>query len=94
MSGAEAVEREGELVLRIKGKEIAITEEVLEVLQEYVRTGMRLEELARRLGLSGWMEAFELVKAIPAWILWTPPPFLKRQLGASGGREARAEGSS
>ncbi|HDI01236.1 MAG TPA: hypothetical protein ENF78_02285 [Candidatus Bathyarchaeota archaeon] len=76
------------MAIKVGSREIAITEEVLEVLQEYVRTGMKLEDLARRLGLRGWMEAFELVKAIPAWILWTPPALLEKQLGEGKGQGA------
>ena len=77
-------ERDGELVIIVGDKEIVINEETLEILQEYVRTAMPLEELARKLGLRNWMEAFEFVKAVPAWVLWTPPAFWRTQFGAKG----------
>ena len=91
MSSARVKERNGELVVVVGGKEIVIDEDVLEVLQEYVRTAMPLEELARRLGLRNWMEAFEFVKAVPAWVLWTPPAFWRRQFGSRGGKESTEE---
>ena len=75
----ESVGDEEELVVKVGGKEIKIDEEVLDILHEYVRTAMPLDMLARRLGLKNWMEAFEFVKAVPAWILWTPPAFWKGQ---------------
>ncbi|RLI06902.1 hypothetical protein DRO32_04830 [Candidatus Bathyarchaeota archaeon] len=84
MSGAEVEERDGELVIRVGDKEVVINEETLEVLQEYARTEMTLEQLARRLGLRNWMDAFELVKAVPGWVLWTPPAFWRTQAGRGG----------
>jgi len=84
MSSVKVEERDGELVVRVGGKEIVINEETLEILQEYVRTAMPLEELARKLGLRNWMEAFEFVKAVPAWVLWTPPAFWKSQVRQQG----------
>jgi len=71
----EGVGEEEEIVVKVGSKEIKIDEEVLELLHEYVRTAMPLDTLARRLGLKNWVEAFEFVKAVPAWILWTPPAF-------------------
>ncbi|MEB3860193.1 MAG: hypothetical protein LRS43_03170 [Desulfurococcales archaeon] len=64
---------ESEYKVRVGDKEIVIDEGVLEVLRRYVRTEMGLEELASRLGLEGWEEAYEFVKRVPAWILWTSP---------------------
>lgn len=58
-------------------KEISIDEEVLSVLQRYVKTNMTLEELAQRLGLDGWEEAYEFLKNVPAWILWIQPTLWK-----------------
>ena len=75
MGGAKVEERDGELVVKVGDKEVVINEETLEILQEYARTEMTLEQLARRLGLRNWMEAFEFVKAVPAWVLWMPPTF-------------------
>ncbi len=78
----ETAEGEVELVVKVGGKEIKIDEEVLGILHEYVRTAMPLDTLARRLGLRNWMEAFEFVKAVPAWVLWMPPAFWKGQRGS------------
>ncbi|MEM0377904.1 MAG: hypothetical protein QXP68_02660 [Thermosphaera sp.] len=68
---------EQEYVVKIGEKEIVVDEKVLEVLREYIKTPMGLEELAEKLGLEGWEEAYEFLKAIPAWILWTPPSMWK-----------------
>jgi len=81
MGETKVEERDGEFVIRVGDKEVVINEETLEILQEYARTEMTLEQLARRLGLRNWMEAFEFVKAVPGWVLWTPPAFWKAQLG-------------
>lgn len=62
-----------EIKIKVKDKEIEITEETLNILREYVRTPMSLEQLAAKLGLESWEEAYELIKKIPAWLLWTPP---------------------
>lgn len=68
-----------EPVFKVKAgsKEISIDEEVLSVLQRYVKTNMTLEELAQRLGLDGWEEAYEFLKNVPAWILWIQPTLWK-----------------
>ncbi|MEM0362584.1 MAG: hypothetical protein QXH75_02050 [Sulfolobaceae archaeon] len=60
------------------GREIEINDEVIAILNEYVRTQLTLEGLSKRLGLSGWEEAYELVKLVPAWIMWTPLPIYKK----------------
>ena len=67
--------------LKIKlstGREIILDDETIKVLNEYARTQMTLEQLAKRLGLSGWEEAYELIKQVPAWIMWTPLPIYKK----------------
>ena len=87
MGETKVEERDGEFVIRVGDKEVVINEETLEILQEYARTEMTLEQLARKLGLKNWMEAFEFVKAVPGWVLWTPPAFWKVQFG-----KARTEG--
>uniref|UniRef100_A0A7C1E9M4 Uncharacterized protein n=1 Tax=Fervidicoccus fontis TaxID=683846 RepID=A0A7C1E9M4_9CREN len=58
--------------IKIGDKELVIDAKLLTVLKRYISTEMTLEELARELGLNGWEEAYELVKKIPAWIMWTP----------------------
>ena len=54
------------------GREVVLDEHTIRVLNKYVRTQMTLEELARELGLTSWEEAYELVKKVPAWTMWTP----------------------
>jgi len=68
-----------EAVFKVKAgdKEIVIDEEVLSVLQRYVKTDMTLEELARKLGLDSWEEAYDFIKNVPAWILWIQPTLWK-----------------
>lgn len=65
------------------GREVDINDDTVKILNEYVRTQMTLEDLARGLGLSGWEEAYELIKQVPAWIMWTPLPILKKILSSS-----------
>ncbi len=60
-------------VVKVGEKEIPITEDLLKIIREYIRTPMSLEELAERLGLEGWEEAYEFIKALPLWVMWTPP---------------------
>ncbi len=66
-----------EIKIRVGDKEIIISEDTLNILREYARTQMTLEELAAKLGLDSWEEAYELLKKIPAWLLWTPPSLSK-----------------
>ncbi|WP_338601449.1 hypothetical protein V6M85_00130 [Sulfolobus tengchongensis] len=68
-------------MLKVKlstGREVEINDDVIAVLNEYIRTQMTLEELSKKLGLSGWEEAYELVKQVPAWVMWTPLPIYKK----------------
>ncbi len=67
-----AMKDRGIASIKIGDKELIIDAKLLTVLKRYVSTEMTLEELARELGLNGWEEAYELVKKIPAWIMWTP----------------------
>ncbi len=57
--------------VKVSDRELELTDEVLEVLRKYVKTNMTLEQLASELGLNGWEEAYEVVKAVPAWLLRT-----------------------
>ncbi|MEM0020962.1 MAG: hypothetical protein QW039_06645 [Fervidicoccaceae archaeon] len=59
-------------VIKISDAEIPITEDLLKILKKYVMTQMTLEELARELGLESWEKAYEFIKAVPAWLIWTP----------------------
>ncbi|EZQ04711.1 MULTISPECIES: hypothetical protein [Acidianus] len=60
------------------GKEIEINEDAIRVLNKYVRTQLTLDDLSRELGLSGWEEAYELIKLVPSWIMWYPLSIYKR----------------
>ena len=60
------------------GREVILDDEAIRALNEYVRTQLTLEQLAKRLGLSGWEEAYELVKQVPAWVMWTHLPIYKK----------------
>lgn len=55
--------------VKINDKEIELTDDVLKALRKYVKTNMTLEQLASELSLSGWEEAYELVKSVPSWLL-------------------------
>ena len=70
-------EKSAVFVVRVGEKEIEVNEEVLEIIREYVKTPMSLEELAEKLGLDSWEEAYEFIKAIPLWVMWTPPSLWK-----------------
>lgn len=65
--------------VKVGEKEIEVDEKVLTIVQEYLKTPMSLEELAERLGLESWEEAYEFIKAIPAWVMWTPPSMWKHR---------------
>ena len=64
--------KERKYVIEVGEKKIEINDEVLDVLYEYVHTPMSLEMLAAKLGLDSWEEAYEFIKKVPAWIMWTP----------------------
>lgn len=64
---------EAVFVVKFDDKEVVITEETLKVIREYLKTPMGLDQLADKLGLESWEEAYKFLKAIPAWVMWTPP---------------------
>jgi len=67
--------------LKIKlstGREVILDDEAIRALNEYVRTQLTLEQLAKRLGLSGWEEAYELIKQVPVSVMWSPLPIYKK----------------
>ena len=68
--------------IKVGDREIELTDEVLEVLRKYVKTNMTLEQLASELGLNGWEEAYEVVKAVPAWLLRTYTYVMKSPKGS------------
>ena len=74
-------------VVRVGEKEIEINEETLRIIREYLHTPLSLEELAKKLGLEGWDEAYEFIKKVPAWIIWTPPSLWKYRRGWISRRE-------
>lgn len=67
-------------VIRVGNKEIEIDEKVVKVLNVYVRTESSLEKLAEELGFDDWGEAYEFIKKVPAWIMWTPSILWKKEL--------------
>ncbi|MCC6058161.1 MAG: hypothetical protein LM568_04505 [Desulfurococcaceae archaeon] len=67
-------------VVKIGEKKIEIDENIVKILNTYVRTEMNLEKLAEQLGLDDWSEAYEFVKKIPAWIMWTPSILWKKEM--------------
>lgn len=71
------MEEKPRYVVRVRDKEIEINEETLNIVKEYLHRPMSLEELAEKLGLDGWEEAYEFIKKVPAWIIWTPPSLWK-----------------
>ena len=75
------------IVVRVGDRDIEIDEDVLQILHEYVHTPMSLEKLAEKLGLEGWEQAYEFIKKVPAWVLWTPSSMwkIRRAKGARGG---------
>jgi hypothetical protein len=59
-------------VIKLSDSEIPVDEDLLKVLKKYAMTQMTLEELAKELKLGSWEKAYEFVKAVPAWLVWTP----------------------
>ncbi|MEM0501811.1 MAG: hypothetical protein QXU24_06615, partial [Ignisphaera sp.] len=53
---------------------------VVKILNTYVRTETSLEKLAEELGLDDWSEAYEFIKKVPAWIMWTPSILWKKEM--------------
>ncbi len=64
-------------MVRVGEKEIEINEDTLKIIREYLHRPMSLEELAEKLGLESWDQAYEFIKKVPAWIIWTPPSLWK-----------------
>ena len=61
-------------------KEVELTEDVLRKVRVYLHTEYSLERLAEELGLDSWEEAYEFVKKMPAWLVWTPPTMLRYKM--------------
>lgn len=67
------------------GREIIIDENAVKILNEYVRTQMTLEQLAKKLNLTGWEEAYDLIKQLPSYIMWTPISILSKMSNSTKG---------
>ncbi|MEM0005576.1 MAG: hypothetical protein QXJ56_00345 [Ignisphaera sp.] len=67
-------------VIKVGDKEIEVDDKVVKILNIYAKTEMNLEKLAEELKLSDWMEAYEFIKKVPAWIMWTPSLIWRREL--------------
>ena len=72
--------QETRYVVKAGNKEIEINEDTLKIIREYLHRPMSLEELASKLGLESWDQAYEFIKKIPAWIIWTPPSLWKYRI--------------
>jgi hypothetical protein len=66
--------------IKIGEKKIEIDENIVKILNTYVRTETSLEKLAEQLGLDDWSEAYEFVKKAPAWIMWTPSILWRKEM--------------
>jgi len=71
-------------VVTVGDKEVFLSPGVVEILQEYLHRPMSLEELAEKLGLETWEEAYEFIKRVPAWIMWTPVSLWRIRLKEEG----------
>jgi len=67
-------------IVKLGEKEIEIDDKVVKILNTYAKTDMSLEKLAEELGLESWEEAYEFIKKVPSWIIWTPSLLWKREL--------------
>ncbi|HWQ17913.1 MAG TPA: hypothetical protein VNL13_08810 [Sulfolobales archaeon] len=74
------------IYIEVGGKRIEINEDIVRILNNYVKMEYSLERLAQDLGLESWEQAYEFVKKIPAWIMWISPTIfsLERQRCGSG----------
>ena len=68
------------LEIQVGDKKVIVDENVHAILREYVKTGMGIDELAEKLGFDNWSEAYELLKQVPAWLLWLPPSVVKNSV--------------
>jgi len=76
------------IYVEVRGKKVEISEDVVRILNNYAKMEYSLEKLAQDLGLESWEEAYEFIKAVPAWILWISPTLYmleKKRCQASGG---------
>jgi hypothetical protein len=66
-----------EISVEVADKKIIIDENIIKILNEYVKTSMSLEKLAEKLGLENWEQAYEFIKKIPAWVMWVTPTYYR-----------------
>jgi len=79
MSGGGTIMEECVPVVKLSnGKEIAITKDVVALLNKYARTEYSLEKLAADIGVEDWGEAYEFVKKVPAWVMWIQPTYYEK----------------
>ncbi|MEM2301550.1 MAG: hypothetical protein QXR14_04995 [Sulfolobales archaeon] len=74
------------IYVEVGGKRIEVNEDIVRILNNYVKMEYSLERLAQDLGLESWEQAYEFVKKVPAWIMWISPTIfsLERQRCGSG----------
>lgn len=71
-------------VVKVGDKEVEIDEKIVKILNVYVRTETSLEKLAEQLGFDDWSEAYEFIKKVPAWIMWTPSILWRKEMEKCG----------
>lgn len=64
--------------VKIGEKDFEITEKELQVLNDYIRTQITLEELSAKLNLASWEEAYQLITTLPTWVFWLPIPMSRK----------------
>ncbi len=80
------------LEIQVGDKKVIVDENVHAILREYVKTGMGIDELAEKLGFDNWSEAYELLKQVPAWLLWLPPSVVKSSVAQAAQQPKEEEG--
>lgn len=65
MSNAESL-----TTIKVGDKEIELADDVYRIIHDHYKNGETLDRLADELGLNGWDEAYQLVSAVPQWVLW------------------------
>ncbi|GAY25529.1 hypothetical protein ATG_07320 [Desulfurococcaceae archaeon AG1] len=81
------------IYVEVGGKRIEVNEDIVRILNNYVKMEYSLERLAQDLGLESWEQAYEFVKKVPAWIMWISPTIfsLERQRCGSGKKPESSE---
>ncbi|MEM0439094.1 MAG: hypothetical protein QXX84_07050 [Sulfolobales archaeon] len=81
------------IYVEVGDKRIEVNEDIVRILNNYVKMEYSLERLAQDLGLESWEQAYEFVKKVPAWIMWISPTIfsLERQRCGSGKKPESSE---